>query len=77
MSRLWELCREGKLAEVRAALARGEDVNSKDSYGQTALMLAVWKNHNSIVKLILDQTAVDVNVKDKILRSIVRRKCVL
>ena len=65
MSRLLELCRDGKLAEVRAALARGEDVNSKNSYGRTALMWAVWFKHNSIVKLLLDQPAVDVNVKDK------------
>lgn len=64
MSRLWELCMGGKLAEVRAALARGEDVNSKDYDGKTALMLAVWNKHNSIVKLLLDQPAVDVNVKD-------------
>ena len=65
MSPLRELCGEGKIAEVRAALARGEDVNSKDSDGQTALMIAVWFKHNSIVKLLLDQPAVDVNVKDK------------
>ena len=45
-------------------MARGKDVNYKDSCGHTALMLAVWKNHNSIVKLLLDQPAVDVNVKD-------------
>ena len=56
----------GKLAEVRAALARGEDVNSKDSIGWTALMLAVDRKHNSIVKLLLDQPAVDVNVKNTI-----------
>ena len=64
MPRLWEPCRYGKLAEARAALARGEDVNSKDSDGWTALMLAVGNNHNSIVKLLLDQPAVDVNMKD-------------
>ena len=64
MAPLWKLCMIGNLAEVRAALARGEDVNSKDSYGSTALMWAVWDNHNSIVKLLLDQPAVDVNVKN-------------
>ena len=64
MPRLWKLCYDGKLAEVRAALARGEDVNSKDSNGNTALMHAVVYNHNSIVKLLLDQPAVDVNVKN-------------
>ena len=65
MSRLRQLCREGNLAEVRAALARGEDVNNMDLDGSTALMLAVEKKHNSIVKLLLDQPAVEVNVKDK------------
>ena len=71
MAPLW------KLAEARAALTRGEDVNNKNSFGWTALMLAVcnangttalmWAvsfKHNSIVKLLLDQPAVDVNVKD-------------
>ena len=65
MPLLYQLCMDGKLAEVRAALARGEDVNEKDSIGTTALMFAVLKKHNSIVKLLLDQPAVDVNVKDK------------
>ena len=63
---LWQLCRDGKLAELRAALARGEDVNSKNSYGRTAMMHAVEIKHNSIVKLLLDQPAVDVNVKDNV-----------
>ena len=63
MSRLWELCTDGKLAEVRAALGRGEDVNEQGLLGTTALMRAVLKKHNPIVKLLLDQPAVDVNVK--------------
>ena len=61
---LWKLCKEGKLTDVRSLLACGKDVNSKNSFGDTALMRAVWSNHNSIVKLLLDQPAVDVNVKD-------------
>ena len=64
MARLCELAGDGKLAEVRAALMCGEDVNDKDSFGRTALMFAVWQKQNSIVKLLLDQPAVDVNVKD-------------
>ena len=66
MPRLWHLCVDGKLDEVRSALARGEDVNDKDSIGTTALMWAVMFKHNSIVKLLLDQPAVDVNVKDNL-----------
>ena len=64
MARLCDLAGDGKLAEVRLALARGEDVNSKNSVGTTALMRAVGNKHNSIVKLVLDQPAVGVNVKD-------------
>ena len=69
MPRLHQLCQEGKLAEMRAALARGEDVNDRDPTGVTTLMAAVINNHNSIVKLLLDQPAVDVNVKDKYFSS--------
>ena len=61
---LWKLCKEGKLDEVRSLLACGKDVNSKNSSEETALMYAVSNNHNPIVKLLLDQPAVDVNVKD-------------
>ena len=64
MPRLWQFCVDGKLAETRSALARGEDVNDKDNFDHTALMLAIWKKHNSIVKLLLDQPAVDVNMKN-------------
>ena len=64
MSRLWELCRDGKTAEVRSSLARGEDVNEKNSIGRTALLLALENKHNSIVKMLLDQPAVDVFSSD-------------
>ena len=60
---LWRLCYDGKLDEVRSALARGEDVNDKNSWGSTALMWAVRKKHNSIVKLLLDQPGVKINEK--------------
>ena len=61
---LWWLCEDGKLDEVRSALARGEDVNDKNSWGSTALMWAVRNKHNSIVKLLLDQPGVKTNEKD-------------
>ena len=64
MAPLWKLCVDGKLDEVRSALARGEDVNDKNPYGQTALMFAVQEKHNSIVKLLLDQPGVKIDEKD-------------
>ena len=63
MPPLWRLCEDGKLDEVRALLARGGDVNDKSPSGATALMLAVYKGHNSMVKLLLDQPRLKVNEK--------------
>ena len=51
----------GILDEVRRALAKGEDVNSKDENNRTGLMYAVWKNHNPVVILLLEQPTVDLN----------------
>ena len=64
MAPLWRLSYDGKLDEVRSALARGEDVNNKDSLGMTALMLAVANSHNSIAKLLLEQPGVKINEKN-------------
>ena len=61
MRPLWELCEEGELAEERAALARGEDVNSKNNDNKTGLMWAVESKHNSIVRLLLEQPTADLN----------------
>ena len=64
MPRLWHLCVDGKLDEVRSALARGEDVNDKDSIGWTALMRAVWNKHNHILKLLLKIMCLIIQVVD-------------
>ena len=73
---LWKLCFEGKLIEARAALANGEDPNTRTPewtidigdgetrpgpVGATALILAASEEHNDIVKLLLEQPAVDPN----------------
>ena len=43
---LVDLCKEGDLEGVKAALKRGVNVNTKDDGGWTGLMLAVLFNHN-------------------------------
>ena len=58
-------CRVGDLDLVRSVLASGGGVNIKDDVGMTGLMGAVGNNHNSIVKLLLEQTTVDLNCVDK------------
>ena len=61
---LVELCEEGDLEEVKAALKRGDDVNTKGEGSLTGLMQAVRKNHNSVVALLLKTPNIDVNHKD-------------
>ena len=69
MAPLWKMCEQGNLAGVRAALARGEDVNSKDGNNTTGLMWAVKQKHNSIVRLLLEQPTLDLNCSDGVGRT--------
>ena len=64
MDSFWQLCGIGDLVGVRAAIARGQDVNeaSGRGYGNfTGLMRAVADSNNDIVKLLLEQPNVDLN----------------
>ena len=64
---LWSLCKEEgqwNIPFVKAALGRGEDVNSKDETNTTALMFSVTRNKNSIVRLLLKEPSVDLNCKN-------------
>ncbi len=38
--------------EVESLLSKGADVNTKDKYGSTALMCALFRGHTEIVKLL-------------------------
>ena len=64
MAPLWQLCAVGNHAEVREALARGEDVNSKGEANLTALKCAMFSGDTEIVKLLLEQPTVDLNCTD-------------
>ena len=55
--------RKGDLAQVKALLDKGVDVNSKSSYGQTPLFFACDRGHTEIVRLLLERGA-NPNVKD-------------
>jgi len=48
---------------VKAALQRGDDVNTKDEYGKTELIYAVIYQHNSVLTLLLNTPNIDVNLK--------------
>jgi hypothetical protein len=55
--------RKSDLAQVKALLDKGADVNSKSPYGQTPLFFACDRGNFEIVKLLVDRGA-DVNVED-------------
>ena len=54
MDPAWELAIKGGDVEVvRDLLDRGADVNARDRYGQTALMLAAHGGHRAIVEALI------------------------
>ena len=60
---LLEHCRYGNLEGVTTTLKSGVEVNSRMSgKGYTGLMIALVKNHNEVVKLLLEQADLDVNM---------------
>jgi ankyrin repeat protein len=65
---LIQAAERGKLTEVQNALNDGADVNAKNTFGLTALMMASYcgytnGNYAEVVKLLLDKGA-DINVKN-------------
>merc|ERR1712037_446810 len=58
-----ELSEEENLICVKAALQRGDDVNTKkDEHGNTELIYAVIYQHNSVLALLLNTPNIDVNI---------------
>merc|ERR1719319_925421 len=53
--------------QVRAAIRRGDDVNSRSADGGTGLMYAVREGHQPVVRLLLRRPRVDVNCPDLVM----------
>ena len=54
MKREWQNAVErGDAAALGALLERGDDVDSRDRYGQTALMLAARSGHDEVVEVLV------------------------
>lgn len=54
----------GNESSVMRLLAAGQDVDAKDRYGQTALMLAATHGHDGVVRILLAHDA-ETNVTAK------------
>ena len=65
MEPAWERAvRSGDVEAVRQLLRSGADVNARDRYGQTALMLAAHHGHLEMVEALVGSGA-DLNVTAK------------
>jgi hypothetical protein len=60
---LWDATRRGDAAAVRAAIARGANVNAKWRYDQTPLFKAAERGDAEIVRILLEHKA-DPNLRD-------------
>ncbi|XAR64848.1 hypothetical protein NMG60_11008720 [Bertholletia excelsa] len=64
---LWLVVREGSVADVDLALTllkkNGGNINSRNTFGLTALHIATWRNHIPVVKRLLAAGA-DPNARD-------------
>ena len=60
----WELCQDGDIEEVQAAIDNGADVNEATLKGATGLMWALREGHNNVVQLLLHNPQTDFNKVD-------------
>ena len=65
MDAVWQdAVTRGDLETVRATIEAGVDVDSRDRYGQTALMLAAHEGHDAVVEMLIAHgAALDVTAK--------------
>ena len=56
--------RNGDASKIEKLVDEGAEINARDRYSQTALMLASQHGHADIVRLLVDRGA-DLNVKAK------------
>lgn len=58
MTREWKhAVRRGSFKELRRLVAEGADIDARDEYGQTALMLAAVEGHAHVVEWLVEHGA--------------------
>ena len=57
----WQLCYNGDIEGVQAAIDNGADVNEENDLGETGLMWALLYSHNNVVQVLLLHPQINVN----------------
>ena len=63
ITRLMSWCRHNKIAELSHAMYKGVDVNLRDEYGNTMLMVACQNGNYAITRLLVEYKT-DLNAKN-------------
>lgn len=58
-------CHHGFLQTAQILIKNGANLNSLNSENQTPLHVAIRNNHELIIRLLLDQSTIDLKVRDK------------
>ena len=69
------LCGEGALQQILSAIESGANVNAKNEYGWTPLLIAAANNKDALVSSALIQAGADVNASNDGWTSLIRAVC--
>ena len=61
---LHDLSERNKKEDIKRLIKTGADINEQSSYGQTALYFACENNHTEIIKILLENHHINVNLQD-------------
>ncbi len=62
---LWYLCKKNRVELLKDLIKEGFDINIKNNYNTTALMIVSFYDNLKIVRLLLENNA-DLNIKDSL-----------
>ena len=63
--RFGQLCLDGDIEGVQAAIDNGADVNEETFGGRTGLMWALQHRHNNVVQVLLQHPQININKLDE------------
>lgn len=73
---IWQMCSSGDIDGVEAAIARGEDPNTRGGRrNSTCLMEAIHEGPREVAEILLHQAYLDINCVDTTCRTALHYAC--